>query len=389
MIFLWRYIIGYIIVEISGENCEQILNYAAANNINFWNLKYKKGTIYGNISPRNFLKLFTIRHGVKCKIKIIKKSGLCFQIKKYKKRFGFLIGVIVFAMILIFLSNYVWIINVEGNNIISTQEIINSCKKLGIYEGINKNKINNKYDAQRLLLIQDGIAWCSMNTEGSVLTVNLSETRISDEKEREDPSNIKAAIDGKIKKIDIASGNVVVKVGDTVSKGDILVSGIVENMSSTLFVHSDGEIIAETKRVFSAQGDFIQEVTSETGDNITHYSIDFFNIKIPLYLDKISQKYNYTCNIKNLTLFDKNIPIKIAREQYKLTQNTTIEYDKITLENILNDNIKKQLDDFKFISAIKIDEEIISNDKGILLNITYLCEENIGVQSKILLGKEN
>ncbi len=389
MIWLWRFIIGYIVIEISGENCEQILNRAAANNINFWNLKYEKGKIHGCISPKNFLKLYTLRHGLNCKIKVIKKRGYVFYIKKYKKRFGFILGFILFIAILFFLSNFVWIINVEGNYTIPTQQIIKSCKKIGIYEGISKGKINNKYDAQRLQLTQDGIAWCSLNIEGCVLTVNLSEAAVSDKEARQIPSNIKAAIEGKIKKIDITSGNAAVKVGDTVSKGDLLVSGIIENLSSTHFVHSDGIITAETKRTFSADGKYTQTVEQKVGETINRYTLDIFNIKIPLYLGNITQKHSYRCKIKNLKLFDKKIPIKIACEQYDILQNASVTYERAQLEKMLYNDIKNQVDNLNFISAQEQTREVVTTDIGILLKITYICEENIAVQDEILLNKEN
>ncbi len=389
MIWLWRFIIGYIIIEIAGENCEQILNRAAANNINFWNLKYKKGKIYGCISPKNFLKLYTLRHGLNCKIKVIKKRGYVFYIKKYKKRFGFIFGFIFFITILFFLSNFVWIINVEGNYTIPTQQIIKSCKKIGIYEGISKEKVKNKYDAQRLQLIQDGIAWCSLNVEGCVLTVNLSEATVSDKDSRQFPSNIKASIAGKIKKIDITSGNTVVKIDDTVAKGDLLVSGIIENISSTHFVHSDGIIIAETKRTFSAEGKYTQTVKKKVGETINRYTIDIFNIKIPLYLGNIKEKHSYKFKINNLTIFDKRIPIKIICEQYDVLQNIPVEFNKTQLEKMLYNDILNQVENFDFISTKEEKREVVATDIGILLKITYICEENIAVQDKILLSKEN
>ncbi len=386
---LWHFFLGYILIEISGDGYEQILNRATANNIYLWNLNYSKGKIYGCISVKNFYKISKIRHGLNCKIKIIKKVGLIFKLKKYKKRYGFIIGSIVYIMILLYLSNYIWIINVEGNNSIATQEILNSCKEIGIYEGIKKTKINNKYDSQRLQLIEKRIAWCSLNTEGCVLTVNLSEVTNSDKKDREIPSNLKAKIEGKIKKINVRSGNSLVKVGDTVSRGDILVSGIIENMSSTQFVYSSGEIIAETKRTFSAQEDYIQNISFENGEIITRYTLNFLNFKIPLFLGKVNNDFNCFCSVKNLCLFNKKLPIKIAKEQYKILEKTTMTYDEKELEQKLENNIKNQIEDFNLIKYKSIDKEINYTKTGMLLKITYICEENIAEQNKILLSKEN
>ena len=389
MVWLWRFLIGYLTIKINGEYGEQILNRAAANGISIWNLHYKNGCISGNISAQNFCKLRTLKRGIKCKIKIVKKHGYIFRIKKYKKRVGFVSGVAIFSAILVFLSNFVWIINVEGNSNLSTKEIISSCKKIGIYEGMRKKKVNNKYDSQRLQLLQSGIAWCSLNLEGSVLTVNLSETAISDKEQRQNPSNLKAAFEGKIKKIDITSGDAVIKVGDTVSKGDLLVSGVKQNLSSTLFVHSEGVVIAETKRTFSAEGEFTQTTQQMTGDIIKRFTIDFFNLKIPLYLGNIKQQHSYHANIKNLTIFDKEIPIKIACEKYDICKETTVLHEKSVLEEMLYTDIKNQVKGFEFLNATEGEKEFTYTDKGILLKITYICEENIAVQDKILLDTEN
>lgn len=389
MLWLWHYLFGFLVIKINGENIEQLLNNAKSSGLYIWNLTYKKKCITGNISIKDFRKLRYVKRGINCKIKIANKIGLAFYIQKYKNRIGFFIGIFFFVVINIFLSNFIWIINVEGNIEIPKNEIIVSLKEIGIYEGIPKSKIHSKYDSQKLSLKQKNIAWCSLNIEGSVLTVNLSETTISDKEKRKIPSNIKASFDGKIKKINATSGNVLVKVGDVVSKGDLLVSGVTQNMSSILFVHSEGTIIAETKRVFSSEGQYIQSITNETGKVINRYALKIFNIKIPFYLGNIKEMNNYNCKINNITIFNKNIPLKVAHEQYKIIHNKTVTYDKNSLENMLYNNIQKQVESFSFISATEGEKEIIYTDKGILLKINYTCEENIAVQDKILFDTLN
>lgn len=389
MITFWRFLFGFLTVAFYGDCAEQILNIAAKNSIKVWNLRFKKGYIIGNISIKNFIKLRHLKRGIKCKIKIIKKNGLIFRFKKYGRRTGVFIGIILFFAILFIMSNFVWIINVEGNVNISRQEILNSCRDIGIYVGMPKNEINTKYDAQKFLLQQKGLAWGSLNLEGCVLTVNLSEAKFSDKEKRETPSNLKATFDGKISKIDVKSGNVLVRVGDTVSRGDLLVSGIVENMGSTLFVYSEGTVTAKTRRTYSAEGKYKQIKTLENGKVITRNTIDFFGLRIPLYLGSVKAESTYTKEVKNLKLFGKEIPIKIACEKYSLTHKETVNYDKETLEEMLYEDVKKQVEESGLISSEEVDREVTYTENGILLKITYNCEENIAVQDKILLDTEN
>lgn len=380
---------GYLIIEIDAENGEHILNKAQAEKIHIWNLKCKRGKITGNIGIKDFIKLRAIKRGIKCKIKILNKKGVIFYTNKYKNRLGILFGVVLFFVILSILSNFVWIINVEGNKSIGYNDIIKSCKKIGIHEGIPKSKINNKYDAQRLQLIQEGVSWCSLNVEGSVLTVNLSEKAVTDKEKRKSPSNLKASLDGKIKKINISSGASVVKVGDIVARGDLLVSGINQNLSSSVFVYSEGKIIAETKRTFSAEGEYVQKVEENTDKCINRYSIELFNLKLPLYFGNIKAKNLYSCDVKNLKLFGKKIPIKTATEHFEILKQKTVKYDSSALEKLLLDDIEMQVEKIDFISINETSKEVITTDKGMLLKIEYLCEENIAVQDKILLHTEN
>lgn len=389
MITSWRFLFGYLTISFCGDFTEQLLNAAAKNNIKIWNLIYKKGCITGNISVKNFLKLRYVKRGIKCKIKIISKNGLFFHLRKYAKRSGFYIGIILFLAIQLILSNFVWIINVVGNEKISKQEILDSCAKIGIVEGMYKKKLNVKYDAQKLLLQQKGLAWGSLNLEGCILTVNVSETAVSDKEQRETPSNIKASLGGKISKIDVKSGNVLVKVGDTVSKGDLLVSGVIERFSSSLFVYSEGTILAKTTRTYSAEGKFVQKAITQTGNVKNRVTIEFFKFKLPLFLGSVKGEFNYAKNINTLKLFNKKIPIKIAKEKFYFTQKDKVEYSAEMLEKMLYDDITNQVKESNLISAVESGRELICSDDGILLKITYDCEENIAVQDKIILDTEN
>lgn len=389
MLRLLRYFAGYVLIKICGDDSEQFLNRIINHGIKIWNLHYKNGCIYGCVASESFIKLFTVRHKLNCKIKIVKKHGLFIKYKNYSKRFGLFAGAITFMAILLVLNNYVWVINIEGNSVIKTQEIIDICDTFGIKEGITKRKVKNKYDAQKLMLAHKEIAWCSFNLEGCVLNINISEIAFCDNDTRKNPSNIKAKTAGKIKKIDAVAGDVLVKIGDYVAENDLLVSGVIQNNSGTHLVYADATIIAETKRVFSASGDFSQSVLMPTNTIKKHHSIQLFNVRVPLYLNNVKGEFEYKKDINHLNLFNKKIPITITTEKYEIFCRTQITYTTEQLESILYKNIENQLNNFNFITINETSKELIKTDKGLLLNITYSCEENISFNDTILLSKVN
>ena len=47
----------------------------------------------------------------------------------------------------------------------------------------------------------------------------------------------------------------------------------------------------------------------------------------------------------------------------------------------------KQVENFNFINSYETSRELVTTDKGLLLKINYICEENIAVQDDILINK--
>lgn len=100
----------------------------------------------------------------------------------------------------------------------------------------------------------DGIAWAGVEIRGVKLTVSIEDS-ISVPKliQSNQPYNIVAERDGLIVKMEVYAGNALVKEGDTVRKGQLLVSGKIENQRPDLGgdfgskeVHALGRVIART-----------------------------------------------------------------------------------------------------------------------------------------------
>ena len=135
MLFLYRFFIGILEIEIYGIYPEKALNLCEKNKITIWNICFKKGKICCKINLRDFKKLPKIFKKQGVRLHILKREGLPFVANKYKRRFGVFAGALIFILTLNFLSGFVWIIEVNGNKTVETSEIISVCKEIGITEG--------------------------------------------------------------------------------------------------------------------------------------------------------------------------------------------------------------------------------------------------------------
>ncbi len=370
MLFLYRFFLGVLEVELCGIYPEKVLNLCSQNKISIWDIHFKKGKITFKITVKDFKKLPKIfkRQGVR--LHIILKRGFPFFCEKHKHRFGIVVGVILFFAVLEILSSFIWVIEVEGNKTVDSNEILKICEEIGVSTGMKKSDLDPKNKAQEMLLKSDRLSWGSFNISGCRLTVDVTEITKKDY-DNSVASNLVADSDGIIKHIDVTVGNCVVKVGDTVAKGDVLVSGIIENENGTSFVKSKGKIIAETAVPIEYTQAFNLNKEIFTGKQKSKTVLEILGFKIPLYLGREKGEYDSEYYAKPVKLFDKELPIKLHKKLFifKEIQNVKLDYEKAC--EMLNERLEKE-----YPNAVK-SREFFENDDGVLLKAIIKEERDI------------
>lgn len=135
-------------------------------------------------------------------------------------------GALGFILALYILSSFVWFISVEGNDRINDKEILDTARRYGVYQGAAKWNFSRN-DAEEAILreIKD-LSYIKIDIRGVKAHIEVVEKVIPGE-EINGPCHLIASQDGVIEEIIVLDGQARVKEGDTVAKGDVLVSGLV------------------------------------------------------------------------------------------------------------------------------------------------------------------
>ena len=388
IIWIYRFLNGFLRVKFYGEFPERILDISAKNLISIWNTQILPDGISAFLTVRDFLILSSHLSGMKIRLHIEKRYGAPFIFKRYKKRAGLLIGVLIFLLFLEYMTGFVWVIDVKGNKQTPQNEILKACKNIGIYEGVKISKINPKISSQKLLLEIDSLAWASLNIEGSRLTVNVTETK-NNEDNKAYPCNLIANFDGIIKKMDIKTGNSVVKVGDTVKKGDVLVSGIIETAGGTRFVASKGDVFAVVNKSYTFKENYKKIAFTETGKVKNKYVVEVLGFKVPLFLGKETENYNFSYKIKSFSFLGEQIPVKIYKKSFRYTKKTVLNRDEKALKEILDERMKKTFEKEKLNEYKVISKEFEYKQDAITMSVVIETNKNISQQEKLLISTGN
>ena len=389
---IWlNYITGYVNIKVESYFIERFINICISKKIFLWNIKRKKSTIlYANISIKDYKRLKDVAKKTKSKTKIENKKGLPFILYKYRKRKIFLAFFILIIIGLIATSNFIWNIEIKGNNNIDEEEIIEVLNQNGLKVGTNKNKIDTNLVINKIRLQRDDIAWIGINMKGTNAIVEIKEADKAPEIIDEDEyCNIVSNKNASITKINVQNGTAAVNVGDIVKEGDILVSGSIEGKYTGIrYVHSSADI--EAKVWYSKKEKFYlnQEIQVPTGDTEEKYTINLNNFKINLYktLSKF-QNYDTINESKKLMLFSNfYLPIEIIKTtnyeyEKQLKTYTEEELTEIATQKLEND-LENEIENKDNILNKQVN--VYPNENYIEVEVIYEVLENIGIKEKII-----
>lgn len=347
LISIWKYIHGYVIVKIYGYSPERFMNLCANRNIYIWNIKRRHDCYIFSISRKGFIALRPIARKTHCKVKIVKRVGLPFKFNIFRKRKLFLIGVILSIAVLITLSLFVWKIEIVGNYKYTNEEFIKYLSENDIKLGILKNKIDCKELDDKILSDLENIQWASCEIKGTKLIIHIKEGLNPVEISKDDlPCDIIANKQGIVTNIVTRKGTPMVKKGDVISEGDVLVSGTLEikeldQLKAVEFTTSDADITIKTNY------DYKDEIELKYLEKKYHEKtkkdnkIELLGLKINLFRTKIkSNNYDKIETYKQLSLTkDFYLPIAISTTTYKKYDMLEKEYTHDEAVDILKKNL--------------------------------------------------
>lgn len=377
-----RFFRGYLRISFSGENSERMLTICAANRLLLWDILKDKNDIIASISVRDFLKLRYVKR--KSKVQILSKCGFPFYIRRYDKRFGFAVGILIFTFLMVFLPDRIWIIKVSGNQTIETKTIVSALEELDIKTGCCRRKIDSLNGAVELANMVEGIAWAALNVEGTTLTVDVTETIKEEMQNDTEPQNLIAISDGIITKVELIGGFSRVKPGDSVAKGDILADGFAEIKDGTQIISSaKGKIIAKTQRILKHIVPFECDETIFNGEEKTKSVLEFFGIRMPLYLGSEKKTAFTKFSGGYLSVRGKPIPIAIYTKRFYYTDKIRIRLSKQEAVLTARGKLNSAAGSIQAKNWVLKSEDVRVSDDVLIVTWTIVCEENIAIGEKM------
>ncbi len=253
---------------------------------------------------------------------VIKSSevGIPHFAKKHVKRYGLIVGAVLCALIVYLQSFVVWELEISGNNKISDDEIKSTLASLGFSEGsfILPSELSELQN--RFILSESRISWIAINMSGTVAFVEVKERDVKEDlQEKPSMSGIVSSRDCIIELSQVTCGTSLVNIGDTVQKGQMLISPLaIGKDGNEYLVGAYGTVLARTYEEFSVQVPYYRQSASFTGRKSSAYTFSFLGKELSfdvLSFEKFD-KYIRTVKTEKVKLLQKaELPIKMTKQE--------------------------------------------------------------------------
>lgn len=240
----WLFWFGYKRIQVDEEKSRRVLELFRKENI--LALAMPKGTF--DIS------IFSFRKAKKllCDniVFIEQNDGGAFSLfTQLKKHIAIPIGIFIFLVMYLFLSHFVFDVRVEGNAYLTSEEIVEQLSETGLYVGARWKNLSFSEIEGRMLASSDDVAWLNIYRRGLVAYVMVKEKeRVPDMSSEEGYANIVSAYDGVIEEVTVKEGSLAVEVGQSVKKGELLISAFDATGAPT---YAKGEVYGRVYGTFS------------------------------------------------------------------------------------------------------------------------------------------
>ena len=299
---------------------------------------------------------------------------------------GSLLAAALLTVLLVVEGNFtIWEFQVSGNETVPDEAVLRALEDYGITIRTPSLDIDQKDMRNHVLLELEDVVWLAVNVRGCVARVQVVERVRGQDMVEDGPANVVARRPGLVTRVEALGGQAAVVPGDTVTQGQLLISGAVDLDNGGLrWQHGMGRVWARTWYELTAQVPLTVRQRGVPLSSRTRYALDIGKKRIKLYgkgstlggdCDKITQ-YRPVCLPWGLRL-----PITVAAETVTAYGPST-DVPRSTREardegeSLLRRQLEELLGDTGTAENVRIDA--VEQGSWLLVTLRAECLEEIG-----------
>jgi len=322
--------------------------------------------------------------------KLIRRQGIYWIGRYLLHRPVLCIGLCCLILSAFLIPRHVFFVEVKGNHQLPSNQILEAAEACGIRFGAARKEVRSEQVKNALLSALPDLQWAGVNTRGCVAVISVRErTMTQSPKEEITVSSIVADRDGLILSCTATRGNMICTEGQSVRKGELLISGYTDCGISIQATQAQGEVYAQTIRQISVLTPKNWCYRSQVREEIRSVSLLVGKNRINLWKD--SGIWDASCGRMYqeyyLTLpggFRLPVALCVDKRIWSELSNHTIAQPHTQADVFA----RRYLADHMVAGKIlQMSEDIFEQEDSYLFRGSYICSEMIGREQMEKMGE--
>lgn len=340
---------GCLRVEITGALPAGYLTRLAHAGVEFWDADPADAyTLRLSLHAADLPKARRAADHSLCTLTVLGKKGAPVLGRRLRRRRVLIACVLICLLTLGASQLFVWDITVQGNETVSTGEILRALEECGVGIGAFWPGFDADLLRSRMILKIPKLSWMTVNVDSSraqVLVRERTEKPVTIDEDA--PADVTARVTGIVARMSVLRGFPLVSPGKAVLAGETLVTGVMESpFGRTRYVCAMAEVQARTWYELTAQAPLTAVEKTYTGGGSSRWALEIGGVRINFYLG--SGKTAQNCD-KIVSLYPMawdgvfTLPVTLVRERAVDYRTAEIPADKAALRAKLEDDLTQEL----------------------------------------------
>lgn len=361
-------------LRIEGDHAERFLNLCAKNDIRLEGIQRTEEEVRAVAVGFCGAKIKELADKAGVMVEITKKSGLLYRFLLYRCRFVFYLMPLILLIALWVLSGYIWSVQITGNRSVTADMMYDYLVEQEWYYGDKISNIVPDEMERQLRSRFPVITWCNVVVKGTCLIIDIKENEYTDHQMGRDPQhttgqygNVAAQQQGTVVSIITRAGVPECKIGDSVSQGQILVSGEIPIYNTTgdtvighRYVAADADIMLQYEISYL---DFVSAEVCVKEYTGASKEASFLTTRLGAWQigaqDAPFETFDHYSSCYQLRCMDNfYLPCYYGKIEYLETTFHNIYRDERQIRDILRQNYAKYLEELESTGIEIISDEV-------------------------------
>lgn len=390
--WLWeglRRLSGTVTFRAEGGLCERFLNCLTREGmaVPLWNIVYEENAVTAVMRAADYPLVRPAARRTGTRVRLVSKSGAGFAFRPLFKRAGLWIGLTAVLVLYTALASRLWVIEVSGADAAQAAAVKACLAKNGVTVGARMSEVDIAAVQLRAIAQVENLHRLSLYFDGSIARVAVQWEEEGASVPDTTPANIVAAYDGRVIDARVTVGQSMVKVGEAVVAGDLLVCGAIETERGVLLRHATAEILAQTTHVLEETVPLVETLPA-VGETVTQSTLRLLSLELPLYTrTPLEGKWSCETTERMLTLCGVSLPVGITSNRYEQETTCTVTHTREEVERLARERLDARI--AQMLSACTVEQTVyegVWEGDRYRLRATCSCTEDIARTVPLLIS---